>query len=496
MDCPSLEKLRAYLESDPADPADLSRPEIEAHLESCSRCQSHLDEFTAWREPLVKMATSETTKIATAAVEAAPSLDIPDCRITSRLGQGGMGIVYQGIDLTLDRTVAIKVLLSGDADIERRFLEEVHICSQLQHPGIVPVHRIGRLKDGRPFFVMKQVKGKTLAALLNARRDPGDDLIQFLNYFKQVCETLAYAHSRNVIHRDLKPANIMVGAFGEVQVMDWGLAKLVGQTQSDAESEQPRTTIKSRRDIDGFATDRRTVLGTCAFMSPEQATGEIDKIGPRSDVFALGAILCVLLTGKPPYEGPNDRTVLFMAMEGRLADVHDRLDRSGMDSDLVALAKSCLTPAQRDRPAADAVAHAIGAYLDGVREKLRQAELARVAASATAVEERKRRRLTLGFSAAIVLALLLAGWAWWRSVEGQLAAAKSTHDQAEAVALRAAGDRKEAKQRWEALRQSLATLAASLEKSGANEDLRRDVRTRVKELDDAASAALRDIPDR
>ncbi len=145
-----------------------------------------------------------------------------------------MGAIIKARDADLGRDLAIKVLLDrhkDDPDVLARFIEEAQIGGQLQHPGIVPVHELGQFVNQRPYFSMKLVEGETLASLLHAREDPSDDLPHFLGIFEHVCQTMAYAHSRGVIHRDLKPANIMVGAFGEVQVMDWGLAKVL-----DAES--------------------------------------------------------------------------------------------------------------------------------------------------------------------------------------------------------------------------------------------------------------------
>ena len=150
--------------------------------------------------------------------------------VESEIGTGGMGEVYRVHDPDLNRALAVKILRKehrGRADLEARFLEEAQILGQLQHPGIVPVHEIGRLDDGRPFFAMKLVKGETLEKLLHGRPRPDYDLPRFLATFEQICQTMANAHDHGVIHRDLKLSNFMVGAFGEVQVMDWGLAKVL-----------------------------------------------------------------------------------------------------------------------------------------------------------------------------------------------------------------------------------------------------------------------------
>ena len=162
-------------------------------------------------------------------------------RIDGEIARGGMGAVLKGRDPDLGRDVALKVLrddLRDNADMVRRFVEEAQIGGQLQHPGIVPIYELGTFADRRPFFSMKLVKGHTLAQLLEDRRDPTDDLPRFLSIFEAMCQTIAYAHARGVIHRDLKPSNVMVGRFGEVQVMDWGLAKVLprGGVADDAKA--------------------------------------------------------------------------------------------------------------------------------------------------------------------------------------------------------------------------------------------------------------------
>ena len=152
--------------------------------------------------------------------------------LVGEVARGGMGAVLKGRNVDLGRDLAIKVILEEHCDhpeIVRRFVEEAQIGGQLQHPGIVPVHELGRFPDGRLYIAMKLVRGRTLAALLEDRKGPADDRPRFLSIFEHVCQTIAYAHSRGVVHRDLKPSNVMVGAFGEVQVMDWGLAKVLDQ---------------------------------------------------------------------------------------------------------------------------------------------------------------------------------------------------------------------------------------------------------------------------
>src|SRR5262249_35631523 len=233
---------------------------------------------------------------------------VPGFRVLREIARGGMGRVLGAYDLTLDRDVALKILLPGaNAD---RFVRESKITARLPHPGIPPVHALGTLADGSPFLAMKLIAGRTLADEMKSADRP-----RLLQAFTQVCQAVGFAHSRGIVHRDLKPLNVMVGAFGEVQVMDWGLAKdLASQEAGDPPppepgpaavvSADPGATTASRAAA-GESTDDRTqagqVLGTPAYMAPEQARGEATDA--RSDVFALGGILCAILTGQAPHGG-------------------------------------------------------------------------------------------------------------------------------------------------------------------------------------------------
>jgi eukaryotic-like serine/threonine-protein kinase len=333
------------------------------------------------------------------------------------IARGGMGAVLRGRDPDLGRELAVKVLLEahhGDPELVRRFLEEAQIAGQLQHPGVVPVYELGRFPDDRPFFTMKLVKGQTLATLLNQRTTPQDDLPRLLTIFEQVCQTVAYAHARGVIHRDLKPANVMVGSFGEVQVMDWGVAKVLPRPAVPDKTPPPEegpTVIRTARAGSGSDVSRAgTVMGTPAFMPPEQAKGEIGKLDERADVFGLGAILCVILTGSPPYRSSDRDWVGDLAARGDLADACARLDGCGADAELVRLCKECLAAERPDRPRnAGEVAKRLAAYQAGVRERLRTAELERAAAQARAAGERKRRKLAMGLAASVLALVALAG---------------------------------------------------------------------------------------
>jgi tetratricopeptide (TPR) repeat protein len=347
------------------------------------------------------------------------------------IARGGMGAVYRATDAVLGREVAVKVLhgeFGPDSGTASRFADEARIAAQLQHPAVPPVHDLGALPDGRPFLAMKLIKGQTLDALLAARPDPAADRGRFVAAFEQACQAIAYAHAHKVIHRDLKPQNVMVGAFGEVQVMDWGLAKVLGPRADepiDPEATRGSTEVRGLRDSDGSFTRAGSVLGTPAYMPPEQAVGAVGKVDERSDVFGLGAILAVILTGRPPFASDSAETTRVKAAQGDVADCLARLDGCGAEPDLVALCKRCLNPRPVDRPAdAGEVAKAVAALRAAADERARQAELDRVkaegekaaaearaeaeaatrrAAAERAAERRKRRRVWLGAAAALAL---------------------------------------------------------------------------------------------
>jgi tetratricopeptide (TPR) repeat protein/tRNA A-37 threonylcarbamoyl transferase component Bud32 len=333
-----------------------------------------------------------------------------------------MGVIWRATDTTLRREVAVKVLMdkfAPDSGTAHRFADEARITAQLQHPAIPPVHDYGKLRDDRPFLAMKLIKGRTLEDLLGQRADPNADRGRFVAVFEQVCQAVAYAHSHRVIHRDLKPGNVMVGSFGEVQVMDWGLAKVLTEPAVLASAHADLTeTVGGTliRGSDSSFTQAGSILGTLAYMPPEQAAGEIGKIDQHSDVFGLGAILAVILTGKPPYVGPDTEAVRVMAIRGDLSACLARLDDCGAEPELVALCKHSLAFAPDDRPpGAGAVAKEVSSFRAATEERARAAEKERAAAEARATEQRKRRRWQVAVAAAGVLILaLIGGGAWWR----------------------------------------------------------------------------------
>ena len=268
--------------------------------------------------------------------------DLPSFHQTQRLsrfinlgliGRGGMGEVYRVIDPDLSRRMVLKVVRPEHLDNPQtlaRFLEEARLTSQLQHPGIVPVHELGQLDDGRYFFTMREVRGRTLTRVIDEvhRSFQGRDerawtahFHDLIEIFARLCEPVAYAHSQGIIHRDLKPSNIMVGDFGEVQILDWGLAKAISPADTSSfafDDTTPSNEDSPPLDYERSAIDTHqgSIVGTPAFMPPEQARGALDSLSPASDVYALGAILFTILDGQRPFDGPSTANVLFQVIEG------------------------------------------------------------------------------------------------------------------------------------------------------------------------------------
>jgi len=270
----------------------------------------------------------------------------PRYEVRDEIARGGMGTILRIWDDDLRRNLAMKVMHGrgrtdpeeSEADQERlgRFLEEAQITSQLDHPGIVPVHDLGIDDDGRCYFTMRLVRGTELKEALDAAREGKEGMTRtkVLGVILKVCEAMAYAHSKGVVHRDLKPSNIMVGRFGETYVMDWGLARVIGRQDSHDIRLKPSpeeitalSLVKTvRRDESDANPDSPLVtmdgdvVGTPCYMAPEQAQGKLEEVGPHSDVYSLGAILYYLLSGQVPYVGEGERvsphTVLTRVLQG------------------------------------------------------------------------------------------------------------------------------------------------------------------------------------
>jgi serine/threonine protein kinase len=381
--------------------------------------------------PRITLNEEDSASVASPLIDAASreKLSLPKGRSTYQLlgeiARGGMGVVLKGHDTDLGRDVAMKVLhrdLSDRPEVIQRFVEEAQIGGQLQHPGIVPVYELGLMADERPYFTMKLVKGRTLATLLAERETTKSGRRRMLGIFEDICQTMGYAHSRGVIHRDLKPANVMVGAFGEVQVVDWGLAKVLarGGTADEKRAREARSihtileTVRSDGSGSGSDSLVGSVMGTPAYMPPEQAQGQVDRLDERSDVFSLGAILCEILTGAPPYAGESDKT-LVQAAQAEQEQALERLDGCGADPELIKLVKQCLMPAPATRPRnAGVLAERLHAHLETVEERAQEAQIEAAEARVREQQERKARKLTLGLAAAVVgmVAVGGGGWLW------------------------------------------------------------------------------------
>jgi serine/threonine protein kinase len=319
--------------------------------------------------------------------QAAQTPDLTDSsyRLLERVARGGMGVVWLAQDTRLQRRVALKVLDVADdsGTLEARLLREARILAQLEHPGIVPVHDVGHLADGRVFYTMKYVQGARLDKHL--RDVPG--LPDRLRIVQRICEAVAFAHSRGVLHRDLKPENIMVGPFGELLVMDWGVAKVLQGRAKKARPEReagpagaqdfplvpPAASEDTDTQDDGMKGTRPTahgaVLGTPGYMAPEQARGDVGNLDERADVYSLGGILRFMLTGQPPEEPST------LAQSG---GTHPASSTSGPGKPLPQLPNRLPRPLRaivaksmsHDREAryatASALAADVGRYLDGL----------------------------------------------------------------------------------------------------------------------------------
>ncbi|MEW6743492.1 MAG: tetratricopeptide repeat protein [Planctomycetota bacterium] len=439
----------------------------------------------------------------------------PRYEILGEVGRGAMGVVLEARDVDLDRPAALKVMrasLANRVAMVERFLEEAQVQGQLRHPGIVPAYGLGLAEGLRPHFAMKLVQGKTLATLLGERDGPSHDLRRFLGILEQVCQTMGYAHARGVLHRDLKPSNVMVGTFGEVLVLDWGLAKVLRRPESPDRPDAEVLAVTTRRsDLAVEDSISGSVVGTPAYMPPEQANGRVEELDERSDVFALGAILCEILTGDPPYRRESGDPML-QARGARLEDALQRLQSSAGDAELLSLCRRCLSPGPEGRPRhAGIVAEEIAKHLEALEERAQQAKVAAAEQRALAEQERARvhferqraqwerkarwRSLALAASALAVLSVGAGGYLLKRHLDLESAdriSARVTETLREAIHREGAGHWAEAT--------ASAKRAVALAETGGDDatiERAREVSSRLKrkeqEAEDRARMAAEEV---
>lgn len=346
-------------------------------------------------------------------------------RRTAELGRGGTSSVFSVRDIELGRDLAMKVLRREGRSSLRRFLREARITARLEHPGVLPVHELGLDAHGEPFFTMRLVRGASLKSLFDELRPTAGRKEERAESLRQrdvlrrraitallgVCDTMAFAHARRVIHRDLKPANVMVGDFGEVYVVDWGLARELGEHEGDTP-----TVSRHAANDESFATLDGDVLGTPAYMPPEQAQGELARIGPSVDVYAVGAMLYQLLTGRAPYfDGeatPDSRTVLDRVLAGPPRDLAEFA--SDAPPELVAIVRRAMArdPEHRYPSCAE-----LGADLRAFLE--RRIVLAHASGPWTRAKKWVRRNPALASSLLLVLLAGTAGLVGWRRAKAK-----------------------------------------------------------------------------
>jgi len=291
-------------------------------------------------------------------------LDTERYRMGELLGRGGMGEVVLATDEQLGREVAIKRIRAeySSGELLSRFLREARVQGRLQHPAIVPVHDLAFDKEGRPYFVMKRLSGTTLADLLrSSSTEDAAARLRLLRAFIDVCMAIEFAHASGIVHRDLKPANIILGDFGEVYVLDWGVARAITDGD-DTGTTNLRVSNELDLKLDGGETQAGTVLGTPAYMAPEQATGE--RAGPAADIYALGCILFEIVAGRPLHEGRRSLATLATPIDANPSRL--RPD-SAPELDAVCTRATKLDPGERF-PTARALADAVQAFLDGDRD--------------------------------------------------------------------------------------------------------------------------------
>ena len=369
----------------------------------------------------------------------------PQYEVLEHIGRGAVGDVYRIQDRELGRKLALKVLRPahmGDAPLTECFREEARLCSQLTHPGIVPLHESGTLDDGRPYFTMKLVEGRSFAEMLRSPERP-KQRAELLQILLKVCQAIAFAHAQGVVHGDLKPQNFMIGRYGEVQVMDWGFA------------------LRTRSDERRLGTRARA--GTPAYMAPEQAQAS-GAITTRTDVYGLGAILFETLLGHSPHQ-----TASGMQVQSSEA-LQEQLAAGSIEQPLIELTMRCLASDPEQRPAdAEAMEEALSAFLESLAQRAHEMELRAAAAQASLEHSRRARRFALLAFASILTGVLVVGaLLMWSSLEQQRELTELTEQVAdarsEAESRRALAQRDRDPQHWD---QAVAAAERALALAGS-----------------------------
>jgi PAS domain S-box-containing protein len=366
---------------------------------------------------LAQVGSGSTVRDADCTVTLAPTPDVGQrFRVLRFHARGGLGEVFVALDTELNREVALKRIRPervDDPPSRARFLLEAEVTGHLEHPGVVPVYGLGDDGTWGPFYVMRLIKGETLKQAVDlfhqldrqGNRDPGERVLalrQLLSQFVDVCNAVGYAHSRGVLHRDIKPGNVMLGPFGETLVVDWGLAKVVGGRDTADQTGVAEVTFQPPSGGSG-ETQPGSAIGSPAYMSPEQAAGEFDRIGPASDIYSLGATLYYLLAGQPPFQDADIGRVLRDVQRGAFP-------RPGAAADTVdpTLEATCLKAMAREPSARYPTARALGdeveKWLASDYRKLKEAhkELKK-AEAALRMSEARYRQLTEGCLDAVVV---------------------------------------------------------------------------------------------
>jgi eukaryotic-like serine/threonine-protein kinase len=415
-----------------ADERDLLDPLIRKHLErhggDPERSLAAVGALGATRDDLARVADPELHAslahlATTTGPDGAPTLILPltlgtstssglRFRILRLVAKGGLGEVFVARDEELRREVALKAIQEKHADdpVSRsRFRLEAEITGQLEHPGIIPVYGLGSDDQGRPFYAMRFIRGESLKDSIarfhqseSSARDPGERTLalrELLGRFIDVCNAMAYSHGRGVLHRDLKPANVMLGPYGETLVVDWGLAKVAGQSGS-TEVGTVDGTPRPESGNDCDATQPGAWLGTPAYMSPEQAAGRIDMLGPSSDIYSLGATLYHLLTGRSPFENEDVFATLMKVRQGAFPSPRSINGRIPRALEAICLRAMALEIADR-YPSAKALADDVKHWLaDEAVSSHREPPIARLARWS-----RRHRAEVAGLAAILVTAV-------------------------------------------------------------------------------------------